>query len=120
MSACGKHHLELNELGEGKCSVPMWCEGFPSGFCDEAAFGKPPHSPRIMNYPMGRDQRLDGRYDGYVPGLACPRHGGPRARTFRDGNAWCAVKRDFINLQESDAGFGNTREEAIKQLGVEP
>ena len=37
-----------------------------------------------------------------------------------DGNQWCAVEDDFINLQESCAGFGNTETEAlvdfIKQL----
>jgi hypothetical protein len=61
--------------------------------------------------------RVDGRYSGIVPGLACPIHGGPDVRTFMDGNAWCAVAPDFINLQESPAGFGETREAAINALG---
>jgi hypothetical protein len=37
-----------------------------------------------------------------------------------DGNAWCAVHPDFVNLQESDAGFGATKEEARAALAVQP
>ena len=33
-----------------------------------------------------------------------------------DGNQWCATEKDFINLQESDAGFGDTMEDAIEDL----
>lgn len=35
---------------------------------------------------------------------------------FMDGNAWCCVFGDFINLQESPAGFGETFDEAIADL----
>ena len=35
---------------------------------------------------------------------------------FRDGNKWCCVFGDFINLQESIAGFGDTFEEALENL----
>ena len=35
---------------------------------------------------------------------------------FRDGDQWCAVRADFINLQESDAGFGPTVADAIAAL----
>lgn len=35
---------------------------------------------------------------------------------FIDGNMWCAVRLDFFNLQESPAGFGETREEAATDL----
>lgn len=35
---------------------------------------------------------------------------------FRDGNAWCAVRANFVNLQESHAGFGDTRKEALADL----
>lgn len=119
MSSTSKHHHELNELGVGKCSVPMWCGGCPSGFCDEEAYGKPPLSDRFYSHAHGRTVRRDGRYDGYVPGLACYGHGGPRVRTFKDGDAWCAVVgKGFTNIQECKAGFGATREEAIAQLGV--
>jgi hypothetical protein len=37
-------------------------------------------------------------------------------RIFKDGDAWCATKFDFVNLQESDAGFGATPAEAITNL----
>lgn len=33
-----------------------------------------------------------------------------------DGNAWCAHRSDFINLQESPAGFGETCLEALAKL----
>ncbi len=61
MAILSKFHKELTD-GEGKCSVPMWMDGVPAGFCDEPAFGEP---------------TKDSRYDGYVPALACPIHGGP-------------------------------------------
>lgn len=42
----------------------------------------------------------------------------------RDGSHWCATRRDFVNLQESPAGFGLTAIEAFaelaKQLGYKP
>ncbi len=120
MSSIDKHHRELNEMGEGKCSAPMWMHGGPAGFCDKPAYGERPHSPERMNYCSGNMQRDDNRYNGYVPALACPGHGGPRVRTFKDGNAWCAVLPDFINLQESEAGFGDTKDQAIAELGVRP
>lgn len=33
-----------------------------------------------------------------------------------DGNAWCAHRDDFINLQESISGWGDTPEEALISL----
>lgn len=35
---------------------------------------------------------------------------------FLDGNAWCATRDGFINLQESNAGFGNTPHKAVLDL----
>lgn len=35
---------------------------------------------------------------------------------FMDDGLWCAVRHDFINLVESPAGFGNTKEEALNDL----
>lgn len=106
----------LNKFGEGTCSVPMFnFQGCPAGFCDERAFGERPPA-RVITPAIGYPYREDGRYAGYVPGLACPMHGGPRERTFMDGDAWCAVHPDFVNLQESPAGFGATRDEAIAAL----
>ena len=111
-----EHHHKLNTEGIGKCSVPMWMMGVPAGFCDEPAYGVPPPSKRYMNYCANEMQREDGRYDGYVPGLACPGHGGPRSIVTKDGNMLCAVFPDFKNLAESPAGFGETEELARLDL----
>ena len=35
---------------------------------------------------------------------------------YMDGDKWCAVFGDFINLQESPAGFGDTFDEAFEEL----
>lgn len=35
---------------------------------------------------------------------------------FKDGTAWCCVFGDFINLQESPAGFGDSFDEALADL----
>lgn len=40
-------------------------------------------------------------------------------RVFKDGNAWCAVRPDFINLQESPSGWGDDPEEAVLKLRQE-
>lgn len=63
MASCGLRHKELGPDGQGLCSVPMWMGGLPAGFCNETAYG-PPVNPRP---------------ERYVPGLACPMHGGPHA-----------------------------------------
>ncbi|SCU75584.1 conserved hypothetical protein [Cupriavidus necator] len=80
MSALQQHHKTLNADGIGKCSVPMFNGGSPAGFCDADAYGERPYSPERMNYCTGQMARDDNRYNGYVPGLACPCHGGPVAR----------------------------------------
>jgi len=79
MAATMKHHRELTD-GVGKCSVPMWSGGCPAGFCDEPAYGERPDSPMVYHSGKGHDVRADGKYDGYVPGLACPMHGGPSVK----------------------------------------
>jgi len=38
---------------------------------------------------------------------------------FKDGDAWCCVRGDFLNLQESPAGFGSDMEEALNALSVD-
>lgn len=46
------------------------------------------------------------------------------AKIFKDGNQWCITRQDFINLQESPAGFGDTClgafAELAKKLGYKP
>lgn len=37
-------------------------------------------------------------------------------RLFQDGDAFCAVHKDFTNLQECSAGFGGTYLDAIADL----
>ena len=37
-------------------------------------------------------------------------------RIFKDGSLWCATTNEFINLQESEAGFGLTPGFALKEL----
>lgn len=63
----------------GTCSVPMWMGGCPAGFCDEPAYGERPVCREYRDPYTGETFREDGRYSGYVPDLACPRHGGPAA-----------------------------------------
>ncbi len=116
MATLSKHHRELDAEGRGKCSVPMWMGGCPSGFCDAEAYGERPKCQELRDGYTGRPFRVDGKYDGYVPALACPAHGGPTSRVFRDGDAWCAVHPGFVNLQESPAGFGATPDEARADL----
>jgi hypothetical protein len=44
----------------------------------------------------------------YVKYLGC--------RLFKDGTAWCATRKDFIDLGSSPAGFGDTALEAFADL----
>lgn len=108
-------HKQVNELGDGGCSVPMWSGGSPDGFCDKPAYGFRPEGKTHRRWD-GFEWRDDGKYAGYVPGLACPCHGGPDSRVFKDGNMWCAVWPNFIDLQQSPAGFGETQEIARANL----
>ncbi len=118
MACMSKNHQELNADGIGKCSVPMWAGGCPAGFCDRDAYGTRPPCGEWHNIHTNEMMRLDGKYNGYVPGLACPIHGGPDTRVFMDGDKWCAVRPDFVNLQESPAGFGDTPDAARAALAT--
>ena len=109
MSRIGPEHEPVCGA-TGKCSVPMWSSGSPDGFCDRPAYG----------------QQYTGRwYTGaapkpYATGMCCDWHGGPSAtsnvRFCRDGNQWCAFRPGFENLQENDAGFGPTQDDAYIDL----
>jgi hypothetical protein len=94
-STCDHHHNLTN--GVGKCSVPMFMGlGSPAGFCDKPAYGKPTKSPTFYSYVHHRDVRVDGRYHGYVPGLACVGHGGPEATHFGDPCVHCGIPHDEV------------------------
>lgn len=83
MSTCATYHKELNDDGYGKCSVPMWMHGMPAGFCDERAFGFRPEPVKKRNTRTRLIEfDYEGRYDGYIPGLACSGHGGPKCPGF--------------------------------------
>lgn len=99
--------LEAAAWKQGRCRVAMWMGGLPAGLCGEAAYGH--QLPERVLWAT--------RSMLHVPlcvGHCCPKHGGPQAdepRIFADGytpegrRMWCAVMPDFINLQESPAGF---------------
>lgn len=76
MSRLMKHHTTLTNH-KGKCSVPMWRDGCPDGFCDADAFGNYVPGLTFRDAYTGEVRRLDGKWNGYVSGLACPKHGGP-------------------------------------------
>ena len=76
MARCSEHHKTLDDHGAGKCSVPMWMNGCPAGFCDEPAYGN--HEGRFNTY------------DGYIPALACYAHGGPKEKGFVLDDMECA------------------------------
>lgn len=37
-------------------------------------------------------------------------------QVYLDGDKWCAVGKDFINIQESSCGFGDTPRDAVNDL----
>jgi hypothetical protein len=121
MASLCEHHRQLSAFGIGKCSVPMWSGfGTPDGFCDKDAYGAYIDGARWRDAWTGQHRRYDGEYAGFVPGLACPMHGGPKTRAFMDGDKWCAVRPDFIDLQASVSGWGDTPEEARADLVRQP
>jgi hypothetical protein len=109
----------------GKCSCPMWMGGLPAGSCGKPAYGDYIPGEEWRDAYTGERHRFDGKYKGYVPGLACPDHGGPlpgEPRVFQDGHSerglpmYCAVWPDFEDLQVSDAAFDEKPWVAIKKL----
>lgn len=83
-------HRELTN-GVGKCSVPMWqYPGIPAGFCN-----RPAYSERL--------KKRYYRYDGYVPALACPAHGGHEKNEILN---LCIFCENEIPECESKPAFG--------------
>jgi DNA modification methylase len=72
----------------------MWMGGCPSGFCDQPAYGERPPSRQWQNAWSGEWHREDGKYNGYIPGLACEAHGGPPPRHFGDPCMYCDTPHD--------------------------
>lgn len=105
----------------GKCRVPMWMGGCPSGHCGNEAFG--PQYPR--EYLATKKARYMFDHPPYCHGPCCPSHGGPETGEpiiFQDGYTdkgrpmWCAVMPGFVNLQESEAGFHGNPIIAVREL----
>lgn len=80
---------------------------------EAGAAGANPARVADLAQQWGCDDRDAGRYAEHIG-----------AHLFMDGNAWCATKNDFVNLQESPAGFGKVAREALtdlcKALGFRP
>jgi hypothetical protein len=97
MASTLKWHHELTD-GVGKCSVPMWSGGgCEAGFCDKPAYGKPEPCAQSFSYATMRMERLDNKYNGYVPGLACVAHGGPKMPLHQgDPCIHCKVPHDDV------------------------
>jgi len=103
-----------------RCNAPMWMGGAPAGLCGANAYGH--------QLPRAYLREAQGRGEiSYCFGHACPEHGGPSKtgiRIFQDGLTdqgrpmWCAVAPDFINLQESPAGFDGDPMQAVENLGT--
>jgi len=115
----------------GPCSCPMWSGGTPAGQCGKDAYSLYIDGPMIWHSARQTTVRYNHQYySGYVPGLACPNHGGAKKdgpRVFKDGTGpnprggmnidmWCAVYPDFENLQESPAAFHVVAEFAVRDL----
>ena len=69
---------QIGKVKPGKCSVPLWSNGASAGTCDMPAYGARPPGKSHWNVATKENHRTDGLYAGYVPGLACPHHGGPK------------------------------------------
>ena len=71
-----RHHRKLTD-GKGKCSVFKYRGGVPIGFCNKEAFGDYIDGKRHERGPRA-GFRIDGKFSGDLPGLACNEHGGPK------------------------------------------
>lgn len=91
MGTLSEHHRKLTN-GVGKCSVPTWQMGCPSGFCDAPAYG-----PQTRSY-LDSFRGMDPRYHrpAFAPGLACQVHGGPAPTHFGDPCVHCGTPHNEV------------------------
>ena len=64
------------------------------------------HKPYCQNNSDVFSHRADPFPDWWNTGV----------QVFMDGDMWCAVDEDFVNIQESPCGFGITPNDAVKEL----
>ncbi len=69
---------------------------------------------------FGPIEEIRKKGDNIVLSSSCgPWSNRKKVELFRDGDKWCAVEPGFIDLQQSDAGFGDTAGEAVDALFVD-
>ncbi len=67
---------------------------------------------QAKSFVLGKSILTERPVDGH-PGEETPL---VMFRLFREGNAWCAAREPFVNIQESDVGFGEFPLEAVAEL----
>jgi len=87
------HFINEETIRGGDCCIP----GFTSGQCD--GWGRARTRVKVL-----------------IEKYAAPALPAEAVCFYKDGDSWCCVHGDFINLQESPAGFGDTFETALINL----
>jgi hypothetical protein len=71
----------------------------------------------LTEYPFGDYTRwLEAKAEAYDRLMSMNSVSENEIRIVLDGNAWCAYRMPFRNLQEDDAGFGSTPQMALTAL----
>lgn len=97
-------------------SEETWCPTCQSNGCMTIGASAPRTFDMDMMGQIGWTCRYCGTRGWGPRGLVCTYEPGPIGVTL-DGDMWCATETaTFTNLQESPAGFGRTRLEAVKEL----
>ena len=102
------------DLGDGDCTVPA----HPDAPGDEGGGGERWVCP-VCDEPDPDGGEACAKCYGSVWRKAFGRDAcvGDEIRVYRDGDAWCAVRRDgFTNIQECNAGFHATPDGAVRAL----
>lgn len=102
-----------------------WRHGQPTDYRNGIAYHKllgPCPDCGTSTFDYGGGWRCNGLYcnrntDNPAPNVGkAPDWWNTDINVYLDGNAWCATRDGFINLQESIAGFGDTPNEAVLNL----